>query len=339
MSADPVMSQIFTYFDRQNPTTPHGETGRMGVSWVSRQEESQSLAVGKTHEYILEYLRTNPSVLAMIDYYSDEKLAAKVTSIKNVHEAAGIILSKLNVPLSDDNRYFYQLMDLVYRMHFNRLRAPEQAIEIEKYDLVSDLIERMKDSLKIEDPHQKHESLKLLLSELKNLHPAGVEQLAIDEQFNKWAFELQTKKHQQEMEIVKDSHFVYDFFYDYKIILGLIAVVFVTNLYLFRSETLTFKNRAKIAGWTVYSSGLAWIGLNLLGMVVKKMVNITAGVFRYYIPAPKPPLHPLSKSMNQFIEEKLPKCYQVQLPQLIAKWQEAVWAKYFFKPESSLAAH
>lgn len=43
MSADPVMSQIFTYFDRQNPTMPHGETGRMGVSWVSRQEESQSL--------------------------------------------------------------------------------------------------------------------------------------------------------------------------------------------------------------------------------------------------------------------------------------------------------
>lgn len=338
MSADPVMSRIFTYFDRQHPTTPHGKTGRIGVSWVSRQEESKVLPVGKTHEYILEYLRTNPSVLAMIDYYSDEKLAAKVTSIKNVHEAAGVILSKLNVPLSEDSQHFYQLMALVYRMHFNHVKAAEQASEIEKYDLVSDLIKGMNDILKIEDPHQKYEKLMILVPELKNLHAVGEEQSNIDSRFGKLALELQGEKHAHEMWKVKDAQVVYDFLYDYKIVLGLIAVVFVTNLYLFRSEQLTFKNRAKIAGWTVYSSGLAWIGLNLLGMVIKKMVRITTRVFRYYIPAQKPPLHPLSKSMDQFIKAKLPKCYQAQLPQLIVKWQEAVLAKYF-KLESSLAAH
>jgi hypothetical protein len=336
MTADPVMSRIFTYFDEQHSAKPPGDIGRVGVSWVRRQEESKELSEGKTHEYILEHLRTNPSVLAMIDFYSDENLAARVTSLKNVHEAAGVILSKLNVPL--DNQYFFQLLALVYGMHFNRLKADEQEAEIKKYDLVSGLIKKMNDLLEMEDPHQKHESLKLSLSELKNLHPAGVEQLAIDRQFNKWVSGLQQKKHEQEMEIVKDSQFVYDFFYDGQIIFGLFVVAFATNLYLFRSEMLTFKNRVKIAGWTVYSSGLAWCGLCILGMVVKKMVRIMTPVFRHYVPAPKPPLHPLSVSMNQFIKAKLPKCYQAQLPQLTAKWKDAVLAKYF-KPESSPALH
>jgi hypothetical protein len=335
MSTDPVMSRTFTSFNSQYPTTPHSETDRAGVSWVRRQEESEFLAKGKTHEYIVEYLRTNPSVLAMIDYYSDENLAARVTSIKNVHEAAGVILSKLQLPLSEDTGYFYQLMAYVYRTHFNQLEAVEQAAEIEKYELVSVLIKGMNEILKIDDPHQKYEKLNLLLSELKGLYDVEIEKLEIAVKFSDWKMELTREKQAHERHTVEDFQLVYDFFYHYKFILGLAAIVLITNLYLLRAEKFTFKTARAIVGWTVYSSGLAWIGLNLVGIVVKKVVRAASPIFRYYTPAPKPRFHPLSKSMNEFIEKKLPKCYQAQLPQLIAKWQEAVWANYFCKSESS----
>jgi len=329
MSADPILSRIFAHFDGTHSAQLPSETGRIGVHFVSQREESKVFTAGTTHEYILEHLQKNPSVLTIIDYYSEENLAGKVTSMKNVQEAARVILSTLKEPLSEDTRYFYQLMALVYRMYFNHLKATEQATEIEKYGLTSDLIKEMKESLKIEDPHQKYAKLNLLLPDLKGLHDIEQEQNEIEVKFHRWNYRLNQEKHAHERRTVNEAQLVYDFFFQYKFILGLAAVVGITNSYLFRAERFTFKTALAIAGWTVYSSSLVWIGLNLVGMVIKKMVRVTSPVFRYYIPAPKPPLHPLSKSMSDFIEENLPKCYQARLPQLIPKWQEAVLVRYF----------
>lgn len=337
MSTEVNFRSIFSAFDQKHSAQPPSPTDCSGVSWVRDLEEKGVLPVGKTHEFILEQLKKNPSVVALLDFYSRDDLAAKVTTFKNVDITAQAILLTLKLPILSNEAYFSQLMGQVYTEHFVSLKPDQQETEINKYGVISDLLRRMKEALNIEDPHAKFGKLKEMLPELKPLH-GQEDHHAIESQSYKWEFTLQKEKHAAELKPEQEALVFYDSFFHSKFILGIVSVVFVSNLYLFRSEKFNFKMVGAFLGWTAYSSVLAWLGISILSLSVRKVAHITTRIFRYFIPAPKPSLPPLSTAMNQFITAELPRCYESVLPQLIDKWQEAVLAQYFpSKPASSIS--
>jgi hypothetical protein len=328
MSTETNFRSIFSAFDQKHSAQPPSPTDCSGVSWVRDLEEKGTLPVGKTHEFILEQLKKNPSVVALLDFYSREDLAAKVTTFKNVDITAQAILLTLKLPILSNEAYFSQLMGQVYTEHFASLKTDQQETEINNYGVVSGLLRGMKEALNIEDPHAKFGKLKEMLPELKTLH-GQEDHHAIESQSHKWEYTLQKEKHAAELKPHQEVNLFYDSFFHSKFILGIVSVIFVSNLYLFRSEQFNFKIVGAVLGWTVYSSVLAWLAVSILRLGIRKIAHVTTGVFRYVIPALKPSLHPLSTAMNQFITAELPRCYESVLPQLIDKWQETVLAQYF----------